>query len=247
MTINLIKENLNKLGFIIHNSNNLNKSKIALYATQKVEVVLKNGKVGCELEFEFIFEENSIEDGLEKSNLTQKLIDLKPLIDDIEKINIEDLKRDFISNYNNPVIPTTLFNKKNRINQSPSIDLESYLGSEGLQFGDIHLIFLVKCLNEVNNRMKKLENLIESSISKMNINENTIASEKLLVIDDVVKLLGLAKQTIYKKTRDKELPHFKRGKIIYFKESEIMEYINGGKILSNEEIEQKAAMNLKKK
>jgi excisionase family DNA binding protein len=244
MTLEQIILKLQRRGYELQKSNELIDNKTALFVSKKFEVNLKKEKVGCELEFELIFEESEIVGGIDIINLSQKLLNAKPLLENIEKCNIDDIKNEFISEFNN------LSKENSRINylkENNSIiaSLEGYAENDGL--GLNQTLLLISFMTEMNNRMQHIEKLIEKSLSFSNNNDNANESDKLLVIDDIVKLLGLAKQTIYSKTNKKELPHFKRGNRIYFKESEIMEYINGGKILSNEEIEKKAALKLKKK
>ncbi len=48
-------------------------------------------------------------------------------------------------------------------------------------------------------------------------------------IDEAVKLLGIAKPTIYTKTSKGEIPHFKKGKKLYFRHSELMAWIEEGR------------------
>lgn len=44
-----------------------------------------------------------------------------------------------------------------------------------------------------------------------------------------VQFLGLAKSTLYQKTSSREIPHFKRGRKLYFKRSELIKFIEKGK------------------
>ncbi len=70
-------------------------------------------------------------------------------------------------------------------------------------------------------------------------------ADELLGVKAVAELLGLAINTIHKKAYRKELPHMKRGKNLYFKKSEILEYLNRGKVLSNDELEELARKKMK--
>jgi predicted DNA-binding transcriptional regulator AlpA len=83
--------------------------------------------------------------------------------------------------------------------------------------------------------MKKLEKLLEQKPEPTSQKE--VEADELLGVKAVSELLGLAINTIHKKAYRKELPHMKRGKFLYFKRSEIMEYLNRGKVLSNDEIQ----------
>ena len=63
----------------------------------------------------------------------------------------------------------------------------------------------------------------EKIIEKLNIIErNTLlAAKNVLNPDDVVLLTGLSKSHLYKLTCQKKIPHFKKGKYIYFDRAEI--------------------------
>jgi len=49
-------------------------------------------------------------------------------------------------------------------------------------------------------------------------------------IDEVAKMLGLARQTVYTKTSKKIIPHSKCGKRLIFSRKEIKEFIRNGEV-----------------
>ncbi len=71
--------------------------------------------------------------------------------------------------------------------------------------------------------------------------------KEILTITDASELLNLAKPTIYGLTSKGEIPYFKKAKKLYFKRSELLEWLNGGRHKTNAEIEQEATNYLKSK
>lgn len=62
---------------------------------------------------------------------------------------------------------------------------------------------------------------------------------KILKIDDVVKLTGWSKSHVYKLTASNRIPHYKPyGKTIYFNREEIESFILSNRINTIEEIEE---------
>jgi len=93
---------------------------------------------------------------------------------------------------------------------------------------------------------EQLSNLIQSSIRKVlketppQTVEPTNQPEQLLTIQEAAEFLSLTVPTIYSKVSKGELPVMKRSKRLYFSNTELMEYLKGGRRKSNAEIEQEA-------
>jgi len=85
----------------------------------------------------------------------------------------------------------------------------------------------------------ELENLIQNCFRKA-MSEQTDKSEttktEFLNLKEAAKYLNLANQTIYGLTSKNEIPFLKRGKKLYFKKSELENWINEGKRKSIDEI-----------
>ena len=69
---------------------------------------------------------------------------------------------------------------------------------------------------------------------------NQEEQEEILNADQAAKLLKIAKQTLYSKTSRQEIPFMKRGKKLIFKKSDLLEYLEKGRYLTNAQIEAKA-------
>ena len=63
-------------------------------------------------------------------------------------------------------------------------------------------------------------------------------------LDMAVKITGLAPRTIYKRTHRREIPHSRVGGRLYFKRSELLEWIeNGRRPMASEIAEERMAGN----
>lgn len=90
-----------------------------------------------------------------------------------------------------------------------------------------------KTLARIERRLETVERLLQ---------ENT---DDVLDIDALHKLTGLSKSAIYQKTCHRageapELPHFKQGKRLYFRRSEILQWLTRNRVKDREQIEREA-------
>ncbi len=101
----------------------------------------------------------------------------------------------------------------------------------------------------------QLQNLLEQTVRKVlkegskptPLPTRTSPEEDILTIQQAMPILNLAKATIYTLTSKGKVPHFKKGKKLYFKRSELLRWIEDGKRKSKKEIEQEADDYLSKK
>lgn len=56
----------------------------------------------------------------------------------------------------------------------------------------------------------------------------TLFHNQILRIEEVAKILGHSKSTIYKLTSQKKIPFRKKGKTLYFMSQEIFDWVNNG-------------------
>ena len=64
--------------------------------------------------------------------------------------------------------------------------------------------------------------------------------ETLLSFEDMCAFLGIAKSTGYQRIGRGEIPHFKKGRRLYFRKSELVEYIESGRRKTRKELEEAA-------
>ena len=88
----------------------------------------------------------------------------------------------------------------------------------------------------------ELESLINDSIKKAISEQNGMSQTKkdntvqLLTMEQACEFLNLAKQTLYGFTSKRIIPFSKRGKKLYFKKSELEEWVSFGKHKSIDEL-----------
>lgn len=99
-------------------------------------------------------------------------------------------------------------------------------------------------------RLHELETLIQNSVRKV-LNEQTPkgneSANDILSVEQAGAFLNLAKQTIYGFTLKNEIPFFKRGKKLYFRKSELEQWLTQGKQKTLKEIQQDAKDYINKK
>lgn len=62
----------------------------------------------------------------------------------------------------------------------------------------------------------------------------------VLDVKQAAKFTHLSESRIYKFTSQKEIPHYKKGKRLYFKKAELREWLTNHKIITNADIEKEA-------
>lgn len=86
---------------------------------------------------------------------------------------------------------------------------------------------------------RKLERLMTTPQKIKGFASDDQTRPEFVNIDQASKVLNLSKSTIYKRTMNNELPHYKHGKKLMFKYSELIEFINKHKV---KPVEQKGIM-----
>ena len=66
-------------------------------------------------------------------------------------------------------------------------------------------------------------------------------ADRYLNLIEAAAFLNLKPASIYNKIASRELPHIKRGNRLYFLESDLREYLNGGRQMTAAEVEAAAA------
>ena len=84
-------------------------------------------------------------------------------------------------------------------------------------------------LNNIENQLSELLKMAKAPTLKE-------ATEEIMTVEQLSDYLTIARQTIYGKCSSKEIPYYKRGKRLYFKKSEINNWINCGIRYTKEEL-----------
>lgn len=84
-------------------------------------------------------------------------------------------------------------------------------------------------------------NTIESLLRIVkNDDKITVPIAEVFNLNQAAEYVSLSKSAIYKKTSERNIPHFKKGKKLYFKRSELDEWLTESKISTHAEIEREA-------
>lgn len=89
-------------------------------------------------------------------------------------------------------------------------------------------------------KLNNIENLLKSYRLQDNSKVLQVGSVEILNLDQATEYLSLSKSTLYKFTSQREIPHFKKGKKIYFRKKELDDWMTQLRIATKDEIEQEA-------
>jgi len=91
--------------------------------------------------------------------------------------------------------------------------------------------------------LKEMLNSIAEVLSEIKATKDIPSlpnQDEIGMIDLAMRVTGLAKQTIYAKASQRKIPHFKRGKFLYFSANSLRNWIMEGKQLTRTEILEKS-------
>ena len=83
-----------------------------------------------------------------------------------------------------------------------------------------------------------LKAIIRSELQAVLAEHHSEASpaDRLMSVDDASRFLGIAKQTLYQRVSNRTIPHSKKGKRLYFRQSELERWISEGRKATRQEI-----------
>ena len=93
----------------------------------------------------------------------------------------------------------------------------------------------------VQNKVSELGFLQEQSERLKNIESLLTLSKTVLNIEEVCKLTGLSKSTIYKLTNFGRIPFYKQAKHLYFDRVEVENWLKSNKGYNAEEVEKQSS------
>ena len=85
----------------------------------------------------------------------------------------------------------------------------------------------------------EIQQLIESAVQKAIIQNPTndkCQTDTFLDVNQAAAFIGIAKVTLYGKCSGQLIPHFKKGKKLYFDQQELIEWLKSGKRKTVDEI-----------
>ena len=82
--------------------------------------------------------------------------------------------------------------------------------------------------NQLNYRLDRIERLA------------LIGAKNVLSLEETSELTGFSIGHLYRLTSQKQIPHFKKNRKLYFLKSDIEEWLTENRVLTNSDIESKA-------
>jgi excisionase family DNA binding protein len=246
-----LSKNIKKLNWKITNADGTEfDGKLTEGSYKSVEIIDKSkSKINSEIPFNLIIKYDfTISKNKYKPQLffTYNITEIKTIVDNEEiknnneLIKIKELIDEKFYSKSNLILPEILRRnrRKKGDGRNPASVEERRFERDYDSDTSYEFMILLKLIKRIDKRLDYIESKIKNDSSKKLINDKENIDEKILSVNEVAELLKLAKATIYTKVNRNELPHMKRGKNLYFSEKEIKEYIKGGKILSNDEIDE---------
>jgi excisionase family DNA binding protein len=100
-------------------------------------------------------------------------------------------------------------------------------------------------ISKILNELEAIKEELALGRTKTNL-PTTAPEKKILVVDDICKLLGMKKSTVYSQTHLGKIPHYKVNGRVYFDADEINNWIHINKIKTVKELQNEANQQLRK-
>ncbi len=113
-------------------------------------------------------------------------------------------------------------------NQETTMQLTFLTSMNGDQLKEFFASIIREVISEGPSRLAK---------TTANLNPD---DEPMVNIVEAARITGLAVNTIYDKTYHRDIPHYKKGKRVYFRPSELIAWIGSGRVATSDEIEARA-------
>ncbi|MBV6647498.1 MAG: helix-turn-helix domain-containing protein [Cyclobacteriaceae bacterium] len=90
---------------------------------------------------------------------------------------------------------------------------------------------------EIHNQLNRIEDLLSNINQRLiQIESSPSTGDAFMDVNEASNFLGDAKATLYGRTSKNEIPFYKRGKKVYFKRSDLIKWIEEGRVKTSEEI-----------
>lgn len=114
---------------------------------------------------------------------------------------------------------------------------KNQFNTQNSEIDEIEKQFLKFCnefMKQIVNIKSKNQTIIHQNHEDQQTNLKT--KKEIFTIDDLVEYSGLSRSSIYKKTMNREIPHYKVNRKLYFNYEEIKNWFFSNKIESRDEI-----------
>lgn len=95
-------------------------------------------------------------------------------------------------------------------------------------------------------KLNSIENLLKHQKGIESIITTTQPLKEVLTLNEAADFLCQSKSSLYKKTMNWTIPHYKVGKKLYFKRTDLIEWIEKHRVKTREDIEREASAYLSK-
>lgn len=112
-----------------------------------------------------------------------------------------------------------------------SINIKYFVNMYNLSFED-----LPKAVGQLYQKIDSIQKLLLERDKQQSQKQSNI----FLTVQQAAEFLNLSKATIYSKCSRSELPHMKRGKRLYFSQTELDKYLKSGRVKTISEIQNEA-------
>jgi excisionase family DNA binding protein len=106
--------------------------------------------------------------------------------------------------------------------------------------GKNHSHFMENPFEIILERLNSIETLIREITGKEKVVVSAPMTNEIFDAEKASDYLSLKKSTLYKLTAQREIPHYKNGKKLYFKRVELDEWITTNRVATKEEINKMA-------
>lgn len=92
----------------------------------------------------------------------------------------------------------------------------------------------------IMEKLEGIERLLHELRATNSVAYKVQADKQIMDINQLAEYLKCSKSSLYKDTASRKIPHFKRGKRVYFKKTEIDEWVTQLRIKTTDEIDLEA-------
>lgn len=97
-------------------------------------------------------------------------------------------------------------------------------------------------MEKLYDEIARVEQMCLELITQQAITQKAITQKEVMTVDDVCEFLGFKKSYIYKLTHLRDIPYYKpEGKVLFFKRSEITDWVLRNRHKTVRELESDAA------
>ncbi|MBD1398353.1 helix-turn-helix domain-containing protein [Pontibacter sp. JH31] len=79
----------------------------------------------------------------------------------------------------------------------------------------------------IEQRLSRIESILLRFEEHLSLTNKSQSNNDIMTVVEAAALLSLSKHAIYSKTSTREIPHFKKGKRVYFNRQDLIAWVKG--------------------